>query len=235
MPVADIIVYAFLLLGAILSYTAKKLTLAGAITGALVGLCIYKGAGYTGIAMLALFFIAGSWATGWHRDSKLVIGAAEKDKVRRTAGQVLANGGAAALLGALAWYMPIFAPLVPVMIAGSLASATADTLSSELGTVYGKRFYNVLTFKKDTRGLDGVVSLEGTLIGIAGAALIALVFALGFGFDTAFSWIILAGFTGNLADSVLGATLERKHIISNNWVNFLNTATGALVCYLLSL
>ena len=40
--------------------------------------------------------------------------------------------------------------------------------------------------------------------------------------------IILAGLIGNLADSLLGATLERKGVLSNDAVNFLNTAIAAL-------
>jgi uncharacterized protein (TIGR00297 family) len=233
MPVVDISIYLFLLLGATLSYTTKKLTLLGAITGAIVGLLIYKGAGYTGLIMLALFFVAGSWATGWQTNKKQTMGTAQERKGRRTAGQVLANGGTAALLGALAWYWPNCAPIVQIMIAGSFAAATADTLSSELGTVYGSRFFNILTFKKDMRGLDGVVSLEGTLIGLAGAFLIAVVYALSFSWGVAVYWIVLAGFTGNLVDSVLGALLERKGLMGNNVVNFLNTAAGAGVCWVL--
>jgi uncharacterized protein (TIGR00297 family) len=233
MPIADIIIYIFLLIGAILSYTTRKLTLPGAITGSLVGLLIYKGAGYTCIAMLALFFIAGSLATGWQHHQKATIGAAEKHKGQRTAGQVLANGGVAAMLSALGWYFHVYSSLLQLMIAGSFAAATADTLSSELGMVYGRNFYNILNFKKDQRGLDGVVSLEGTLIGLAGSALIAIVYAVGFGWTIAVCWIIIAGFIGNLIDSVLGASIERKGWIRNNMVNFLNTATGALVCWLL--
>jgi uncharacterized protein (TIGR00297 family) len=232
MPFADIVVYILLLFGAALSFRTRKLTFAGAVTGALVGLFIYKGAGLSGIAMLALFFIAGSWATGWQRSKKSKTGAVEKDHGRRTAAQVLANGGVAAILGGLAWAIPLNALVLQLMMAGSFAAATADTLSSELGMVYGRRFYNILTFKKDTRGLDGVVSLEGTLIGLLGAALIAAVYAIGFGWDIPFYWIILAGFTGNVVDSVLGASLERKGWIGNNLVNFLNTAVGAGVCWL---
>lgn len=235
MTVAEIIVYIFLLLGAALSYAAKKLTITGAITGALVGALIYKGAGYAGIGMLALFFISGSWATGWQRNKKLATGIIKKNEGRRTTGQVLANGGTAALLGAWIWHNPDYMHLMQIMMAGSLAAAIADTLSSELGMVYGKRFFNILTFKKDQRGLDGVISFEGTLIGIVGAALIALVYASDFGWGLPVCWIVLAGFIGNAVDSVLGATLERKGLIGNNLVNFLNTATGALVCYLLSL
>jgi len=229
----DIIVYVVLLIAATLSFTTRKLTLAGAATGALVGLLIYKGAGYPGLIMLTVFFIAGSWATGHHFNKKTELGTAERHKGRRTAGQVLANGGMAALLGAWAWYNPGHSSIAAIMIAGSFAAATADTLSSELGTVYGRRFFNILTFKTDQRGLNGVVSLEGTLIGLVGAALIAIVYTFNFGWGLSFCWIILAGFTGNVVDSVLGALLERKGLIGNNMVNFLNTLTGAGVCYLL--
>ena len=78
-----------------------------------------------------------------------------------------------------------------------------------------------------------MVSLEGTLIGIAGAALIAAVYCLANGWSIYFLIIILAGAIGNLIDSVLGATLERRQIIANNTVNFLNTLAGALMCLLL--
>ncbi len=233
MTIQNYLVYIFLVTGMALSIRFKKLTIPAAITGGLTGLLIYQGAGLTGLAMLTLFFILGSGATGWQMRSKQQIGAAEKNKGRRTAGQVIANGGIAALIGAIIWRMPQAAASHRLMMAGSLAAATADTLASELGTVYGKRFYNIITFKKDQRGLDGVVSLEGTLIGIAGAALIAIVYSIGFGWNINFLWIVLGGAVGNIADSVLGATLERKHLIGNNVVNFLNTLIGAVVCLLL--
>jgi uncharacterized protein (TIGR00297 family) len=110
----------------------------------------------------------------------------------------------------------------------------ADTLSSELGMIYGKRFFNIITFKKDHRGLDGVISIEGTLIGLAGAFVMAIVFWLYTDWSKALFVITIAGFLGNAIDSVLGALLERKKFIDNNAVNFLNTLTGALVCYILA-
>lgn len=233
MPLPDLLLYICLIPAVVMSYYSGKLTLVGALTGGLIALLIYHGAGYTGITMLALFFIAGSWATGWHFQQKVTIGVAEKRKGRRTAGQVVANGGIAGLLGAIAWYFHTPTPLLQIMMAGSLAAAIADTLSSELGTIYGKRFYHILTLKPDQCGLDGVVSLEGTLIGIVGAVLIAIVYSVGFGWNMQFCWVVVAGAAGNLVDSVLGAALERKHWMGNNVVNFLNTLTGALVCLLL--
>ncbi len=180
--------------------------------------------------MLCLFFIAGSWATGWHKDEKNINEASNP----RTAWQVLANGGVAVVLAIISFIKSDQSPLLLVMMAGSFASAMADTLSSELGMVYGKRFFNIITFKKDQRGLDGVVSIEGTLIGIAGAFVTAIIFWLFTDWGRALFIITSAGFLGNLVDSALGALFERKKLIGNNTVNFLNTLTGAVVCYMLA-
>lgn len=53
-------VLALLGLGMFMSVAAQKLTVAGAITGGILGLAIFMGAGYCGLAMLSLFFILGS-------------------------------------------------------------------------------------------------------------------------------------------------------------------------------
>ena len=230
---ANYLVYLFLLAGVVLSIVGRKLTIPAALLGGLSGFLVYTGGGYTGLALLVLFFVLGSGATGIGLKKKEQLGLAEADKGRRSAGQVVANGGVAAILGGLAWYYPEHAPILQLMMAGSLASATADTLSSELGTILGRRFYNVITLKKDTRGLNGVISVEGTLAGIAGAIIIAAVYAVGHGWNMEFLWIVLAGIIGNLADSLLGATAERRHLIGNNVVNFLTTAIGAAVCLLI--
>lgn len=218
----------------LLSIVLKKLTIAGAVTGALLGLGVYAGAGFTGLAMMGLFFILGTAATAFKREWKNKTGISKKHDSKRTVLQVLANGGVAGLLGLITLFFPQKATLVQVMIAASLGSATADTLSSELGVVFGKRFYNIRTLQKDTRGLDGVVSWEGTWLGIAGSIVIAVIYAVGFGFDKNFLWIVITGTIGNLTDSLLGATLERRSILNNNAVNFLNTFIAAFTAFLLA-
>lgn len=233
MIIYNYLIYFFLLAGVALSIITSKLTVKAALLGGVVGLLVFKGGGYTGLIMLALFFILGSGATGLGLKKKQALGATDDNKGRRTAGQVMANGGVAAMLGAVAWYKPELTGVIHLMMAGSLAAATADTLSSELGTLLGRRFYNIITLKKDQPGFDGVVSIEGTLIGAMGAAIIAGIYSIGHGWNNGFFWVILAGIAGNLADSLLGATLERKRLIGNNMVNFLNTLTGAVLCLLL--
>ena len=235
MQYTDWIILLFICAVVAASIVFRKLTIAGALTGGCLAWLLYKGAGITGISWLGAFFIAGSAATSFGRNKKERLGIAEQNKGQRTAWQVLANGGIAGLAGLLAWFNPEQAALWQLAAAASLASASADTLSSELGSVYGKRFYNILTFKKDICGLDGVVSLEGTLWGIAGSAMIAVIYAIAYGYNAGALWIVLAGFTGNLADSVLGASLERRGQLQNNQVNFLNTLIAAAVgilCYI---
>lgn len=216
-----------------LSIRTKKLTNAGAFTGGLLAGLIYLGAGYGGIVLLGTFFLLGTLATSWQISEKQKNFMAEKNKGRRNAAQVIANGGVAGILGLLACFFPEKASIYQLMLAASLAAATADTLSSELGMLYGRKFYNMLTLKKDHKGLDGVVSVEGTLFGIAGSTVIALLYTVFFGWDIAVVWIIVAGTVGNIADSFLGATLERKGYINNDVVNFCNTTAGALSAGLL--
>jgi uncharacterized protein (TIGR00297 family) len=222
-----------LIAGIVYSVSARKLTFIAAIIGAVVACLVFAGAGYTGVAMMTTFFILGSAATSWQQGKKQVFINTDDHKSGRTPGQVLANAGIAAITGILVLIFPSHNNLWVLMMAASFASATADTLSSELGTVYGKRFFNIISLKPDQRGLDGVISLEGTLIGIGGCIIIAVVYAIGFGWGSSLITIIIAGTAGNLADSVLGATLERGKYIGNNAVNFLNTLIAALVALLI--
>jgi uncharacterized protein (TIGR00297 family) len=218
---------AFILIaGVAYSTAARKLTVIAALTGAAVAVLVFAGAGFTGLAMMTTFFILGSAATSVQSNAKMNLNADQKGG--RTSAQVLANAGTAALCGILILVLPVHAHVLQLMMAASFASATADTLSSELGMVYGKRFFNIITLKPDVRGLDGVISLEGTLIGVAGSVVIAIVYTIGLGWTINIIWIVVAGTLGNLADSILGAVFERKGIIGNNTVNFLNTLIAAL-------
>ena len=218
-----------------LSVFAKKLTPMAALVGGLLGVCIYIGAGFIGVAMMAAFFILGTAATSWQRKTKQRLLIEESNSGQRKASQVIANAGVAATLGLFIYFFPQQRLVLQLMMAASFSSAAADTLSSELGNVYGKRFYNILSFAKDERGRDGVISLEGTLAGVAGSFVIALIAILGFGWHRSlFIIIVLAGTIGNVSDSLLGAAFERKGLLQNDAVNFLNTLTGALaalLCY----
>jgi uncharacterized protein (TIGR00297 family) len=220
---------------ALSSFFLGKLTLTATLTAAIVAILIFLGAGYAGLEMLGAFFVLGVVATSFRKRDKEAYKPVSDHGNRRDACQVLANGGIAAICGLLAYLFVSYKQVLCLMMAGSLAAATSDTLSSELGMVYGRRFFNILNFKPDEKGLDGVVSVEGTIAGITGAAIIALIYGLCFGFSANFLFIVIAGAIGNYTDSLLGATLERQHIFNNNLVNFSNTLAGALVALVFTL
>lgn len=209
-----------------------KLSITAALAAALVAIFIYTGAGLMGLLLLGTFFVLGTLATAHGKKVKAAM-AGEAHPEKRTAGQVFANGGVAALMALQAFLNPDHESVYRLMLAGSCAAATADTLSSELGVIYGRHTFNILTFKKEPAGLDGVISREGTLLGAAGALLIGIVYGLMQGFDSRVLIIGMAGVCGNIADSVLGASLERKKLIGNNTVNWLNTLTGACTALIL--
>ncbi len=232
MIINDWLIIPLLLVGSFVSVITNRLTLLAGCAGFITGLLICEGAGYTAIAMLAAFFILGTFSTSRGIARKEQAGLAEKNKGKRTTGQVLANAGAAAFIALFVIVFRQYHFLAVLMIAATFASATADTLSSELGVIYGNKFYNIITFKRDERGRDGVISLEGTLIGMIGSCCIATVYSVGYGFSWWFLMIVIAGTIGNFCDSILGATLERKNYVNNNLVNFLNTATAAIFIWM---
>lgn len=215
-----------------LSVKAGKLSVTASLTAGVVGFLVLAGGGYAGLSLLVTFFVLGVLATGHRRATKAQVAGNEPHSEKRKASQVMANGGVAAAAGLLSLLDPVRSELYLLMMAASLSAATADTLSSELGTVYGKRFFNILSFRKEPRGLDGVVSVEGTLLGLAGSIVIAGIYALFNSLDYTFLIILITGTAGNLLDSILGAAFERKRLLHNDLVNFFTTLFASLLVLL---
>jgi len=209
---------------------ANKLTLPASLAAGLIGFLVYSGAKEKGILMLVALFILSVLATSHKRHIKAKYHPEVLESKGRNIWQVFANGGVAAILGSLAIIDYNHSELYILMMAASLASALADTLSSELGMIYGSKFYNILNLKREANGLDGVVSVEGTLIGACGAFVIAFIYG---GFDEKCLIVAISGILGNLIDSMLGATIERKNYIGNDMVNFLNTLLASILAMVL--
>lgn len=213
---------------ATLSAATKKMDIPGAIAGFIIAALLYLGTGPYGFGCLFAFFAMAVFASKWRVAEKSKLGLAQENHGRRSVRHAVCNGATAATAALLAWCLPNLAPIFTVAAAAALASATADTLASELGNVYGKHYRDAVSWRPGRRGDDGVVSLEGTLLGAAGAAVIAGLIWLGDATPMQSLLVFLGGLVGNYTDSLLGATLQRKGLMTNDSVNFANTLIGAL-------
>ncbi len=200
----------------------------GMVAGFLIGVLTFTFAGWRGFAVLVSFFVLGSAATRLGYRRKQRAGIAQEKRGARSARHALANCGVGvylAFLVAAAGSPEIF------LLAFVCAYATAafDTVSSEVGQAYGGRPVLITTLRPVPAGTDGAISWLGTLAG-AGAALLVggVACAVGLLPREQTGIVVLAGFLGSTADSVLGATLEAKGLMDNEAVNFSNTLVGAL-------
>lgn len=226
-------IYAGILIAALLAGYLRAVTIAGAITGILVAATLFYTTGYTGLILLATFFISGTLVTRYRGDEKRRKGFADADKPARTASQVLANSGAAVLCSIGIWLFPQQHNAWLLGVAAAFSSATADTWSSELGVIWGKTMVRPFSKTAARTGDNGVISVEGTLAGVAGSVLIALIFHL-LHFP-AYGLLIAAGLLGNLADTCLGELLENKGRMSNDAVNFTSTSIATVLALTISM
>ena len=230
---SDYYVLVFLAIAIAGSVLTGKIDLAGGLTGGVFAYWLYLALGWLGIFLIGGFFVLGTAASLEKIRRKTLGRGAKTDHERRGWRNVVGNAGVAATLSLLVLGGVISQETGSIAIAASFAAALSDTWSSELGNVYGTRFYEVLTGKPGEQGSDGVVSREGSLAGLLGSALIGVLYGIFSGWDSAVVMISVAGLLGNLTDSLLGATLERSGKLGNHGVNFLATLTGALTVLLL--
>lgn len=225
-----------LLLGALINgvlagaaYAARTVNRSGVFGGFFVGFAIYAFLDWRGFLLLLSFFVIGSACTKLGYKRKAAAKLAQEEGGRRGARHAFANAGVAtacALFAALTDHPVLFG----LAFAASFATAAADTASSEIGQLLGRRTFLITTFRPVPRGTEGAVSLEGTLAGVAASLLVA---ALGAAVGL-YPWagvlpIAVAAFIGTTFESVVGAALEKRQLLDNEALNFLNTLVGALV------
>jgi len=188
------------------------------------------------VPILAVSLLAFA-ATRAGRRKKERLGTAEARQGRR-ASQVAANLGLAALISLLpvqSWLVEsglVRSTLVPtpvfVLTLAALAEAAADTVSSEIGQVFGGQPRLITTLRPVATGRDGAVSLTGTFAGVLAAGIVADVGTWALRGDWTLFWVSCAGAVfGFFFDSLLGATLEEWGWLNNEAVNFLSTASAA--------
>lgn len=187
-----------------------SLSLSGAAGGLLVGTLTFGLGGWVWGVLLGIFFVSSSLLSHFKEADKKE--AAEKfDKGHtRDMGQALANGGLGAALAVLSVVNPggLWFPF----FIGVMATVTADTWATELGTLSKRPPRLITTGKTVAVGSSGGISLLGTAVSLVGGLVIggtagildaqlALLPALLLGG--------VSGLAGSLFDSLLGATVQQ--------------------------
>lgn len=239
---------AVLLAGAIglLAFLMKLLTLDGAHAAVIIGTITLGLGGETAAVILIVFFLTGSWLAKlnhfWHEKHKH-----PWEDTRRNGLQVWANGFWFCVF--LVVYFVTKEQMWYVIAVASLAVATADTWATEIGTLTDRfRTLLITNFKPVPAGVNGGVSLNGTLASLLGSILIAAVYGGLVVRDnsTDFLIIIVCGVLGCIADSYFGALVQtdeldlfipgftyEKLVIGNNAVNWMATGVGAIIAFLI--
>jgi uncharacterized protein (TIGR00297 family) len=207
------------------AWRARAIDFSGAVAGCVLGTAIFAFQGWGGLALLAAFVALGSAATriGFDRKAR-----AQEDGGRRGARHAVANAGVAALAAVFAATSP-HRDLYLLAFAGAFAAAASDTLSSEIGQLWGRRTVLITSLRAVPPGTDGGISTIGSAAGAGGSLILAV---LGWAADLypppGIAAVFLAGIAGSVIDSLLGATLERGGWLDNQGVNFAATLAGAV-------
>jgi uncharacterized protein (TIGR00297 family) len=168
-------------------------------------------AGWVWASLLVAFFAAATALTRWRGEEKLRRTQRTVPRaVERTAYQVLANGGAFVLLALL--FHRSAAERWALGALGALAAASADTWSTEVGTLFGGTPRSIWMAHVVPVGMSGGVTLVGFLAGLAGAAVIATLggVMLPLAFARTAAIVTVAGFAGCIGDSILGGAFQSK-------------------------
>jgi uncharacterized protein (TIGR00297 family) len=233
------------LLLAIAGITPKKLlTSAGLIHAWALGVLLWGTLGWPGYSVVMFYFLAGSAVTRIGFARKEAAGIAEKRSGARGPENVWGSALVGSLCGLGGWGIPLLFPdmaagaiaLLSLGYVASFATKLSDTCASEVGKAYGQRTFLITTLRPVPAGTEGAVSLEGTLAGIAASAAISLL-GWGVGLVSLLGVIfcIAAAFIATHLESVIGATLQEQwDWLTNEIVNVLNTAIGAIAAILLA-
>jgi len=206
-----------------LVYARKAIDLLGSIFLIIMGVIIIFAAGVNWFFLIILFLLLGLIFTKYKHQYKKDKGIYEGT---RTIRNVVSNGVVPFVMAAFGNYGGFI---------GSIATATADTMASEVGVVNTPRL--ITTLKKVAPGTDGGISILGTAAGIVGAGLIGLAaYILGI-YPVLYKTLeiaVLSGTVGCFIDSILGAVLESKKYLTNEHVNLIATVCGAFVGIILA-
>ena len=193
-----------------IAYRLHSLSRNGFFASSLIGTIIFGLGGWQWATILLAFFLSSSLLTRTFKNKKKGLDEKFDKGGKRDAGQVLANGGMAAVFAGLHFFFPSSNWLWIGFVA-SLAAVNADTWATELGVLNPSPPRLITSGQPVEKGSSGGVSLFGTLAALTGSVWIAGWSQFVMPDVHLFTFVViisLVGWMGSLVDSILGATLQ---------------------------
>jgi uncharacterized protein (TIGR00297 family) len=214
------------------AYWAKAADSDAVLSETLVCLLVILFGGLTWFMLLLAFYLLGGGFTRYGYSHKAKLGIAQSHGGVRGYKNVYSNSLVPLVLAVCygVYRNEVFNEIFIYAFIASVATANGDTLASEIGETSRSKPRMITTLKETEPGVDGGVTPLGEAASIAGALIIGILAAVT-GMTGPFGIVVgaIGGFLGTNFDSFLGATLQRRGILSNNGVNLAATAFGALV------
>jgi uncharacterized protein (TIGR00297 family) len=210
------------------AYWAKAADADAVLSETIVCLLVILFGGLTWFMLLLVFYLLGGGFTRYGYACKAKLGIAQSHGGMRGYKNVYSNSLVPLIL-AICYGVYRNEIFIYAFIA-SVATANGDTLASEIGETSRSKPRMITTLKETEPGVDGGVTPLGEAASIAGALIIGILAAVtGMTGPLGIVAGAIGGFLGTNFDSFLGATLQRRGILSNNGVNLAATGFGALV------
>ena len=224
------VTFAIVVVLTLISERFKVLDRLGIYAAATLGLIVGALGHWTWLIILLGFLATSHKATKWRFDEKLEKGLSESLDGHRSWGNVVANGGLPGLVAILAFILDDHENGIWIFSA-AVAVAASDTFASEIGCL-DERVRMITTFKECEPGVNGGFSPNGQLAAAVGSIIIAaLTFIANQNLELAFL-VALLGWFGCQVDSVLGALLENRGLMTKGTVNAAAITSGIIAMWI---
>jgi len=221
-------IYVFALALGLAAYRMKAADAEAVLSEVIICLLVIFFAGIFWFFLLLSFYLLGSGFTRYKYTRKQELRIAQSRGGVRGYKNVYSNSLVPLALAVL--YGVYGSEIFAFAFLGSVATATGDTLASEIGETARSTPRMITTLRPVVPGVDGGVTLLGEAASIFGSLFTgALAAATGMAGWAGLAAALLGGFLGTNFDSLLGATLQSRGYLSNNGVNLFATLFGALV------
>jgi uncharacterized protein (TIGR00297 family) len=221
-------IYVFALALGLAAYRMKAADAEAVLSEVIVCLLVIFFADIFWFLLLLSFYLLGSGFTRYKYAKKQELRIAQSRGGVRGYKNVYSNSLIPLALAVL--YGVYGSDLFAFAFLGSVATATGDTLASEIGETARSTPRMITTLRPVEPGVDGGVTLLGEAASVFGSLFTGvLAAATGMAGVGGIVAALLGGFLGTNFDSLLGATLQSRGYLSNNGVNLFATLFGALV------